>query len=98
LFWSGAAVLTGEWIPLQNGHARLWDACPGALFPRGDLERTASAVSWFELQGASPLPKTVLPVNQVKVVGPGDFEKAVHNQSWPFGHSLVILEKPVSRR
>lgn len=96
LLWSGAAVLTAEWVPVQNGHVRLWDACPAALLPRADLAKEAHG--WFDYQGASSIPKTVLPLNQVKVVGPGDFEKAVHNPGWPFGHALVILEKPATRR
>lgn len=96
LLWSGAAVLTTDWAPIQNGHVRLWDACPAALLTRDDLGKEANG--WFDFQGISSLPKTVLPLNQVKVVGPGDFEKAVHSQGWPFGHSLVILEKSTARR
>ncbi len=97
LFWSGAAVLTGEWVPIQNGHVRLWEACPAALIPRSDLPGSGGN-GWFDLQSSSSLPRTVLPLNQVKVVGPGDFEKAVHSQGWPFGHGVVILEKPTPRR
>lgn len=97
LLWSGAAVLAAEWTPLQGGNLRLWDVCPGALLARSDVP--ASGVEgWPGFQAASKLSKTTLPANQVKVVGPGDFEKAIHGSSWPFGPTLVILEQPVPRR
>ena len=97
LLWSGAAVLTSDWQPMQNGHLRLWESCPAALVLRTDLP-AEGAESWPELQARTSLLRTALPPNQVKVVGPGDFDKAVHSQGWPFGHNVVILEKPIPRR
>ena len=99
LFWSGAAVLISEWQPVQSGTVRLWEGCPAAVFARDGLTAAVNdAPGWPEFQAASALARSPLPPNQVKVVGPGDFEKAVHSQGWPFGPSLVILEKPVPRR
>jgi len=98
VLWSGAAVLTGDWVPIQAGHVRIWEACPAAVLLRTDLSRGGGA-SWFDFQGLSSLPKTALPLNQVKVVGPGDFEKTVHAQGGLFGsHGVVILEKSPERR
>jgi hypothetical protein len=97
LLWSGAAVLTADWIPVQAGHVRIWEPVPAAVLPRGDLPGSGAG-GWPELQSLTSLPRTLLPANQVKTVGAGDFEKAVHAQGWPFGHSVVILEPSTNRR
>ena len=97
LFWEGAAVLTADWNPWQAGHVRIWEACPAALVLRSDLPGPEVS-GWFDLQVMTSAPRTALPGNQVKALGPEDFDKAVHSPSWPFGPSVVILEKPVSRR
>jgi hypothetical protein len=97
LFWEGAAVLTADWVPWQSGHVRIWEACPAALVLRSDLPGPPVS-GWFDLQAMTSAPRTALPLSQVKVLGPEEFDKAVHNPSWPFGPSVVILEKPVPRR
>ena len=54
--------------------------------------------SWEALQSQSPLTHGALPSGQVKVVPAEEFEKASHGNSWPFGPSVVIMEKPAPRR
>lgn len=97
ILWSGAAVLTADWVPVQGSHGRLWEACPAAVMTRPDLAGPGAG-GWFDYQALSSLDKTVLPLGQVKVVGPGEFDKAVHGAGWPFGPAVVILEKPAPRR
>lgn len=97
LFWEAAAVLTADWTPWQGGHVRIWEACPAALVLRSDLPGPR-VPGWFDLQTMTGAPRTALPMAQVKVLGPEEFDKAVHSSSWPFGPAVVILEKPVSRR
>lgn len=97
LFWSAEAVLVADWTPWQGDQAKLWETCPVALLRRDDLPGVG-VKNWAELQGQSTLPKSVLPGNQVKTVDIREFEKASHGSSWPFGPSVVILEKSTTRR
>lgn len=97
LVWSGSAVLTADWHPWQSGKVRVWEPCPAAILSRQEVPGISGA-SWYDWQGASKLPKTNLPMNQVKVVGPEDWEQAIQSGGRPFGPSVVVLEKPQSRR
>jgi len=97
LFWSAEAVLVADWNPWQGDQVKIWDACPAALLRRTDLPG-AQGATWAELQKQSSWPLALQPAAQVKVLAAGEFEKATRGSSWPFGPSVVILEKPAPRR
>lgn len=97
LFWSAEAVLVSDWAPWQGNQLRIWASCPAALLKRGDLPG-GPAESWNDLQKQSSWPCAPLPPSQVKVLALKEFEKAAHGLAWPFGPSVVILEKPLARR
>jgi hypothetical protein len=97
LFWSAEAVLVSDWNPWQGNHVRLWESCPAALLRRSDLPG-GPAATWSDLQKQTSWPSLPLPPAQVKVVAAKEFEKSTQGSSWPFGPSVMILEKPTLRR
>jgi len=97
LFWSAEAVLVSDWNPFQNNQLRMWETCPAALLRRTDLA-FGGAATWREWQTKSTFPRNPLPDSQVKVLPLAEFEKAAHGSSWPFGPSVVMLEKTAPRR
>jgi len=97
LFWSAEAVLTADWNPWQGDQLKIWDSAPAAVLRRSDLPG-AEVTGWAELQKQSSWPTTVLPATQVKTLASKEFEKAAKGSSWPFGPSVVILEKSTARR
>jgi len=97
LFWSAEAVLVAEWNPWQGDQVKIWEACPAAVLRRSDLTG-AKGWTWGELQKQSSWPLVPQPASQVKVLAAAEFEKATRGSSWPFGPSVVILEKPAPRR
>jgi len=97
LLWSAEAVLVADWTPWQNDRAKLWETCPSALLRREDLPGVG-VKTWSDFQGQSTLENAPLPASQVKVLDLKEFEKVAHGSSWPFGPSVVILEKSTTRR
>lgn len=97
LLWSAEAVLVADWNPWQGDQFKIWDACPMAALRRTDLP-VASGSAWADLQRQSTLSVAPSPAAQVKILGVKEFEKATKGASWPFGPSVVILEKLSARR
>jgi len=97
LFWSAEAVLVADWNAWQGGQLKIWEACPAAVCRRTDLPGAAVS-TWGELQKQSTWPSSPLPETQVKVLASKEFDKASKGSSWPFGPSVVILEKTAPRR
>jgi len=97
LFWSAEAVLTADWNPWQGDQIKIWEACPAAISRRTDLPG-AEASTWAEWQKHSSWSSSALPATQVKTLGAKEFDKATKGSAWPFGPSVVILEKSAPRR